>query len=296
MQRIGEILVARTRFVDLPVYRLAGLPRMADGLDATFTVDSFAPYALAWDLLEAEVADVALGECDALALRELLLPSAASVLEPASRICVGGAQAVCAFARPARAGMPADYLLLVQERSSSVVNATGRLAAIPKCFHQPINDAAGDVGLGRTLLRELEEELFGRVELEAGSPGGPVADPMHPSRLSEPMRWLAGSDAWQLQLTGFGFNLMTGNYEFAAVMAVHDEAFWAVHGGAIAANWESSRLRTFSSLDRDGMAALLNEPAWSDEGLVAFALGLKRLAELSPQRVALPPFEIGVES
>ena len=60
---------------------------------------------------------------------------------------------------------------------------------------------------------------------------------MHPSRLSDPMRWLVGSDAWDLQLTGFGFNLMSGNYEFASVMAVHDERFWAEHGGAIEANW-----------------------------------------------------------
>ena len=69
-----------------------------------------------------------------------------------------------------------------------------------------------------------------------------------------------------------------------------------MHGGAIVANWEAARLRTISSLDREGLAALVNEPGWSDEGLVAFSLGLKRLAELSPERVALPPFEIGVES
>lgn len=295
IQRVAEVLVGRTRFVDAPVYRLLRPPEGEAATGATFAVDSFARYALAWDVLEAEAADQALGLSDGLPLREALLPSIGSVLEPEARVCVGGAQALCAFARPGVGGRAGDYLLLIQERSPRVVNATGRLAVIPKCFHQPINDVAGDVGVGSTLLRELEEELFGRGELDVGSSGA-AADPMHPSRLSEPMRWLCESTAWDLQMTGFGYNLMSGNYEFASVMRVHDEAFWASHGGAVQANWEAARLRAFSSLDQDGLAALLNESGWSDEGLVAFALGLRRLAELSPERVTLPPLEIGVET
>ena len=295
VQRIAEILVGRTRFVDAPVYRLLRPPQDEASAGTTFAVDSFARYALAWDVLEAEVADHAAGLTDGLPLREALLPSVESVLEPAARICVGGVQALSAFARPGVGGRAGDFLLLIQERSPRVVNATGRLAVIPKCFHQPINDVAGDVGVGSTLLRELEEELFGRGELDVGSSGA-AADPMHPSRLSEPMRWLRESTEWDLQMTGFGYNLMSGNYEFASVMTVHDEAFWASHGGAVQANWEAARLRAFSSLDQDGLAALFNEPVWSDEGLVAFALGLRRLAELSPERVTLPPLEIGVET
>ena len=295
VQRVAEILVGRTRFVDAPVYRMLRPPEGELATGTEFTVDAFAHYALTWDVLEAEVADHALGRSDGLPLRESLLPSIDTVLEPTGRVCVGGAQALCAFARPGVGGRPGDYLLLIQERSPRVVNATGRLAVIPKCFHQPINDVAGEVGVGRTLLRELEEELLGRDELDAGS-NGAAADPMHPSRLSEPMRWLCESRDWDLQMTGFGFNLMSGNYEFASVVAVHDETFWIRHGGAVEANWEAARLRAFSSLDRDGLAALLNEPGWSDEGLVAFALGLRRLAELSPDRVTLPPLEIGVET
>ncbi|MDC5696836.1 hypothetical protein OO014_06160 [Intrasporangium calvum] len=295
LQRVAEILVGRTRFVDAPVYRLLRAPEGELATGTEFAVDTFAHYALTWDVLEAEVADSALGRSEGLPLREALLPSIGAVLEPTGRLCAGGAQALCAFARPGAGGRPGDYLLLIQERSPRVVNATGRLAVIPKCFHQPINDVAGDVGVGRTLLRELEEELLGRDELDVGS-NDAAADPMHPSRLSEPMRWLCKSPDWDLQMTGFGYNLMSGNYEFASVMAVHDETFWIRHGGAVEANWEAARLRAFSSLDRDGLAALLNEPDWSDEGLVAFALGLRRLAELSPDRVRLPPLEIGVQT
>ena len=295
-QRVAEILVARTRFVDAPVYRMVRRPGEGGVVGAQFALDTFARYGLTWNLLEAEVCDLALGSRDNLALRELLLPSAAAVLDPASRICVGGAQALCAFARPTEGDAPADYLLLVQERSPQVVNATGRLAAIPKCFHQPINDASRELGLGHTLMRELEEELFGRDELDAGRGGNTLADPMHPSRLTPPMRWLVGSERWGMEGTGFGFNLTTGNYEYAALIAVHDEDFWNRFGGTIETNWESSRLRTLSSRDGPGIAALMREPGWSDEGLVAFALGLKRLAELDPERVVLPPFEIGVET
>lgn len=295
-QRVAEILLARTRFVDAPVYRMVRAPDDEMGLAGRFALDSFARYGLTWNLLEAEVCDLALGERDGLPMRELLLPSPEAVLDPASRICVGGAQALCAFARPREGTAPADYLLLIQERGPRVVNATGRLAGIPKCFHQPINDANREVGLGRTLIRELEEELFGRDELDSGRSGNPIADPMHASRLTEPMRWLRDSDRWDMQVTGFGFNLIAGNYEYAAVMAVHDEDFWDRFGGAIVANWESSRLHALSSRDHEGIHALMNEPGWSDEGLVAFALGLQRLAELDPERVDLPPFEIGVET
>lgn len=294
VHRLAEILVGRTRFIDAPVYRLLTTHPAGRGVGATFGLDSFARYALSWDLLEAEAIDVVRGVGTELRLRDRLLPDVGSVLDPASRICVGGAQALCAFARPASGSGPGDYLLLVQSRSPLVVNAAGRLAAIPKCFHQPINDAAGEVSIGASLLRELEEELFGRAEVDLGAGGPPLADPMHPSRLTEPMRWLLDSHDWDLQETGFGFNLISGNYEFCALLAVRDEQFWSRYGGTIEGNWEASGLRRYSSMDAEGLAVLLTDPTWSDEGLVTFARGLTRLAELDPGRVALPPLEIGV--
>jgi hypothetical protein len=42
---------------------------------------------------------------------------------------------------------------------------------------------------------------------------------MHPSRLSEPMRWLSGTPkAMRTECTGFGLNLVSGNYEFASLI------------------------------------------------------------------------------
>ncbi len=104
---------------------------------------------------------------------------------------------------------------------------------IPKGFHQPINDVRADAQIGSTLRREMEEELFGREDVDNTVSDGRTADPMHPSRLSEPMRWLLSApDRLRMECTGFGLNLVSGNYEFASLIVVEDEDFWTRYGGA----------------------------------------------------------------
>jgi len=53
-------------------------------------------------------------------------------------------------------------------------------------------------------MREMEEELFGRDDIDSTVTVQRSADPMHPSRLSEPMRWLLESAALRMESTGFG--------------------------------------------------------------------------------------------
>lgn len=161
-----------------------------------------------------------------------------------------------------------------------------------KAFHQPLADFSDDAQLSATIERELEEELLGRPELElAGGGQGWHVDPMHLSRLSEPMRWLierARTDTWRIDGTGFGINLIGGNYEFATLVVVEDEAWWTQFGGDIVTNWEAGGVRCYSSLDRDGIATLLNDETWSNEGLFAFLQGLRRLDQTGGSRVDLP--------
>jgi hypothetical protein len=96
-------------------------------------------------------------------MRDRYLPDVASVLDVSGRLCAGGALALCAFARPATWYREhPDYVLLVQERSGNVINSAGRLSVIPKGFHQPMTDYRDDAKFSATLLREMEEELFGR--------------------------------------------------------------------------------------------------------------------------------------
>ncbi len=267
-------------------------------IGGTFGLSRFTYYALTLDLLEGELDDALTAGIapvpGALPLRDRYLPDVASVLDVGGRLCAGGALALCAFARPATFHRDrADYVLLVQERSGNVINAARRLAVIPKGFHQPMTDYRSDAKITATLLREMEEELFGRQEIDSTVNRQSAADPMHLSRLSEPMRWLLLDNpaALRIECTGFGLNLVSGNYEFACLVVVESDDFWSRYGGQVEANWESSALRQYSSLDTESLAELVTEDTWSNEGLFALTQGLPRLKQIGGDRVRVPDIE-----
>ncbi len=173
-----------------------------------------------------------------------------------------------------------------------MLNGAHRLAVIPKGFHKPMGDYRADVQVSATLLRKLEDELFGRSDVETTLSRNRSASPMHPSRLSEPMHWLTQTaGALRMECTGFGLNLVSGNYEFAALIVIDDEAFWSRYGGQVEANWESAGLRLYSSLDRELLNKLIAEESWGNEGLFAFMHGLQRLSALGGKRVNVPTIE-----
>ncbi|WP_158890760.1 transcriptional regulator [Amycolatopsis anabasis] len=293
VQRLAETLSMNTRLVNGPIYRLAQTNIREHHLGGSFGITHFVHYALTMDLLESELVDAIASGSPSLPLRDRYLPDLRSVLDTGARLCAGGALALTAIARPADPYRgAADYVLLVQERSSQVLNAARRLAVIPKCFHQPLNDLRRDGQVGATLRREMEEELFGRPDVDSTLNEMVAADPMHPSRLSEPMRWLlAEPGRLRMECTGFGLNLVSGNYEFASLIVIDDEEFWTRFGGVIEANWESSTLHQYSTLDPELVTDLLGDVAWSNEGLFAMMQGLRRLAEIGGARVNLPRIE-----
>ena len=298
VQRLAQTLVAGTRFVDMPLYRLTAINAGKSEISGSLGTIPFAEYALTLDLLEGELSDaLATGippVPGSLPLRDRYLPDLASVLGVADRLCAGGVLALCAFARPADPYRgPADYVLLVQERSGSVVNAARQLAVIPKGFHQPLTDFGGDVRIAATLRREMEEELFGRDDIDNTVNERHTADPMHPARLSAPMRWLLTEEpgALRMECTGFGLNLVSGNFEFACLIVVDSEDFWSRFGGEIEASWESSSLRQYSSLDSGSLAVVARDEAWSNEGLFAFFQGLRRLRQTGGDRVDIPAID-----
>ena len=293
IERLAAAETDGTMLANNPLYRLTGLDMSTDGLDAQFACSDFATYALTSDLLEAELAAVAAQRSPAASsiatpLRDKWLPSAQSAFDFDRRVCVGGP--VCLVAVCFGAG----YYLLIQERSSKVLNGNGTIAVIPKAFHQPTVDAFDETPLSLTVEREIEEELLGRLDLELLGPDtGRRAAPMHPQNASGPMRWLhAHREAWRMECTGFGVNLVTGNFEFACLVAVHDPKWWANYGHLLAANWEASHLKRYSSVDRNGLRRLINDPRWSNEALFAFIEGLRRLAEVDPERVESPALEV----
>jgi hypothetical protein len=83
---------------------------------------------------------------------------------------------------------------------------TGKLAVVPKCFHEPTVEIGQEVRLSASLERELEEVLLGRQDLEGLTIGSQrQADPFHEDRLSEPMRWLLDrrdTDAYRVNAPG----------------------------------------------------------------------------------------------
>ncbi len=297
VRRLVEAVALDVRLANAPIYRLLGIDVGRGGIGGSVELAWFVDYALTMDLLEGEVLDAIVRDVapapGSLPLRDRYLPDLGSVLDMPNRLCAGGVLALCAIARPPdRYRGEADYVLLVQERSEHVLNAVRQLAVIPKGFHKPLADYRADAQVGATLRRKMEEELFGRTDIDSTISRHTAAAPMHPSRLSEPMRWLANTpDALRMECAGFGLNLVSGNYEFASLVVIDDEEFWHQYGGHIEANWESTGLRLYSSLDRELLVELIADECWSNEGLFALLLGLRRLTELGGKRVNLPAIE-----
>ena len=296
-QRLAETLALNVRLTAAPLYSLTGIAPGKGAIRGTAEMTTMTRFGLTLDLLEGESVDAIAADAPvspgSLPLRDRYLPDVASVLDLSGRLCVGGVLALTAVARPASPLRgPADYVLLVQERSGRVMNAVRRLAVIPKGFHEPMTDYGADVRLAATLRREMEEELFGRDDIDTTAGDQRRADPMHPSRLSEPMRWLLDEpDRLRMECTGFGLNLVSGNYEFACLIVIDDEEFWTRFGGEIEANWEASTLRQYSSLDRAMLSELISDRAWSNEGLFALLQGLRRLREIGGDRVDAPTID-----
>ncbi|WP_027345410.1 hypothetical protein [Hamadaea tsunoensis] len=296
-QRLAVGLATGGRLVNSTLYRLTDLVIRRGGIEGAVALTDFVTYALTMDLLEGETIDAIVAnlppEPDSTPLRAQFLPTVDSVIRFGDRLCAGGPLALFAAARPAtRTRRKPDFVLLVQQRSGRVLNAAHRLAVIPKAFHQPMVDLRAEAAISMTLNREMEEELFGRPEVDSTGDGFRLAEPLHPSRLTPPFRALLNDmDNWRMECSGFGLNLVSGNFEFASVIVIEDEDWWHTHGGSIQANWEADGLRQYSSLDRELIAHLVHDASWSNEGLFAFLQGLRRLAEIGGDRVDLPAIE-----
>lgn len=299
VRRIAESINLGTLVFDAPLYCLTRIDISPDRISGGLRLAPFIDYALTFDLLENELVDAIISadgdvQWSQLPLRKHHLASVEQAVSLHDRLCAGGPLALLAIARPATRGHGPDYAIIVQQRSTQVLNAARRLAVIPKAFHQPLSDFSDDAQLSVTLERELEEELLGRDELQPARGPAQRLAPLHHTRLSQPMRWLverADTDAWRTECTGFGLNLVNGNYEFACLITIEDEQWWTSFGGHLITNWEAEGIRIYSSLDTDGIAALINDERWSDEGIFAFLQGIRRLAQTGGQRVDLPPTE-----
>jgi len=293
VQRLAGVEVNGTVMVNNPLYQLLDVDVGPGRLSAAFTTVEFADHALTTELIEGELI-AAIGQSrDHLPLRDAYLPTIDATFDLHHRACVGGVVSLLAIAR--RRDEVRDYVLFTQERSSTVLNLAGKLATIPKGFHQPTGEPAHEIRPSSTVRREFEEELLGRQELEQIEP--PMhshVDLLHAQHLTEPMAWLIDRpDSFRVECTGFGFNLVTGNYEFAGLVVVDDEAWWDRFGHLVESNWEAERVNRHSTLDAAGLEALVADPRWGNESLFCLLQGLRRLREVGyAGRVAVPTIEV----
>ena len=260
--RLADAEVNNRVLINNPLYRLLSVNVEGGRLRTEFGMAGFADYALRGGLMEVELVDQ-LGESAASGepsvktpIRDTLLPTVDAALDFPSRFCTGGPVALLAVARPADIGRPADYALFIQARGSQVMDIEGKLSTVPKGWHQPIGATAPETRLGTTLLRELEEELFGRQDLEQMSDEARrTADPLHDQRRPEAVQVLINGDAgFQAICTGFGINLVSGTYEVPCLMVIEDETWWQKWGHLIVGNWETSRIDCYSSMDAEGLS------------------------------------------
>lgn len=224
-----------------------------------------------------------------LKIRNITLPSYQNITDLNSRICIGGPGVLVAMARGDRNN---DYCILLQRRSSQVIDGNNLYAVIPKAVHAPTTTtdftSLVEVNITRTVLREFFEELISEKQIEE-NPTRSVFD----WYMSNPMMQLFENPKnYKLEITGFGFNMLTGNYEFAILLQILDENFYKEFRKLIHERWEFEEIIPVYTRNKQDIERIILENDWVDEALFHFLKSLKRLKELSPDRVCLPDIEL----
>jgi hypothetical protein len=294
--RLRELLhAAEPKMWDDPLYRLVHVDAQPGRLEARFAVDSFMNYRLNSGLVMEEVADAVIAcELDVgrlvrdrarrLPIREALMGDGRALVDFGERMTQGGVCVMLAMAHPG-----GHYLVPIAQRTRKVAGNQGMLSLIPEGLHAPLDTFDGDVSLSDSVYRELFEELF---QGENVASGGARLTPRWYLEHSPALQWLAAHPtSVTAEFLCVGTSLVNGSYEVGVLLAVHDPAFWTEFEATIEANWEASTRYLLSTLDQDQIASLLRRPNWTPEGRVHLIEGLRRLAQLAPDAVALPPIE-----
>jgi hypothetical protein len=282
-----------TKIWDDPCFRLlswgsANQPRFE------FDVCSFVDYRWTGGLLEDELKE-AIVACRGVIkedffdqgfnkFRRTWMPNLNSVVGLQDRFCCGGVSVLTAFARED------DFLLPLQKRSEQVADGQNQLATIPKGLHQPLSSTRKNIYPYWTVLREFHEELYeGDVERKQKRLSH---DWWLDEEGAEATRHLVSNpDTFQVSGLGFGFNLVTGNYEYCCLLLIMEKDFLSKFPPR--GSWETSDLIELSSRDYDlikyYMTSNTSRPV--NESIPSLVLGLERLAQIAPRKVSAPSFQ-----
>lgn len=284
------------RLWDQSIYRLHDFNLVNNSIRATFSIDRFMKYRLGIGALldeayqalidtEENIEKILDDRARYIPLREQFLPNSASMADFGSRMCAGGIHVTVAFQRP---DPDDDFVIPIQKRSPAISEGQDMISVLPQAFHQPTVDPKKEINLEESFYRELYEELFGGEEAISGA-----------RRLrydwykyeSPEIQWFAkNKKEYRLVLTGFGLNLISGNYEFSLLCIVRSTSFWKDFGHKIVTNWEAVDVSTpmVSTRDTERIERLIQRPQWTGTGLFSFTRGLEYLADLEPVKVKLP--------
>lgn len=282
-----------------PIYRLLEVGLKESQLTISFSTkpgEDFFRYRVGAGALEQEilqglvetngdVKELCKRREELLARRVVLLPDAKAVACFSKRMCVGGIHAVIAIFREEEN----DYVIPIQRRSKEVAGGQGLLGPIPEAYHQPMISSEEERDFMWTFRRELYEELMGGIEVERKTKHLCYDWYMGKEPLASFMK-----EQPHLEITGFGFNLVSGNYEVTMLCVVQNGDFWSNHKGQLITNWEASLINEpfLSTSQEDKILDIIRRKDWTGSGLYSVARGLKRLSEIDPDRVKLPDIRV----
>jgi len=283
-------------FWDADIYQLINY----SGTTMYFGLTSYFKYRFTTGLIEDELIDALLSKKDDyfllenrskyFPLREKYMPSIDSFDDFKSRICVGGMGCLVAFAR---AFPYNDYVIPLQVRSRKVASNPGLYSVIPHFFHQSgIQNHTEEVQIHWTVIRELYEEIFGGIEATKNS--GYIRHDWYAGQCPGIKYLQEHFNSWSLEYLGFGINAITGNYECVGLLCIHDPSYWEHFSYDMKRIWESEKVELVSSKDLSKIAWHLHSGKWADAGLFSFSLGIRRLANLAPNKVRLPNYSLYV--
>ncbi len=302
---LAEIEFYGLKIWDQPIYRLINADIGKSHLSVKFSLgkqDSFLMYRLGlgslWGELMQGLVDTE-NNVDALVQyrekylprRCTLLPDVGTVARYKKRMCVGGIHATVAIQRKDEE----DFVIPVQQRSSIVGSGQGLITAIPEAYHQPMIFADTELPFKQTFYREFYEELLGGEEV--GKKSCHLCSDWY-IKSSKALQWLQQPDAnYKLIMTGFGFNLMSGNYEVALLCIIKDTTFWNNYRHLLVTNWETTEhmLPLLSTKDDDALTRMLSRNDWTGSGLFSVARALTYLKMTEPKHVNIPKISVSAE-
>lgn len=262
-----------------PTYRLVRF--RDDATEYTFSECDFFDYRFTSGLMEDEINQALVkhkGELvnlkspnKTLPVRSSLMPNIETLVDVGSRICCGGIGVVMALRTNGGFQIP------LQVRSRRVSDGRGRLAVIPKAFHQASVASDKELHPKWTMFREIYEEVFGFEEADKNSKYY-----LHDYYFDryDGMKWfLRNPDSWRAEVIAFGLNAVSGNYDFGILLIIDDESYFHEFGRSMFSNWEIERQSMYSSTNPDRIRDVLLKENWVSESVFHFGQALIRLKQ-----------------